>query len=133
MKLAAVCLLLSAAGPWFSHKRHAPLKLECMSCHAGAQKSVRAGMPPAARCHACHQAMVLRRPFQAEYDNLPDYVIFSHGRHAQAKIECAACHGDVTRQDQPGPSSALNMKACVDCHKAHNAKVACNLCHELGQ
>src|SRR5437764_13559674 len=76
--------------PWFSHKLHAPIGMACTSCHAGAEKASRAGMPPAARCLACHKgALKLRansRPFQAEYDNLPDYVRFSNMRHACGKI-----------------------------------------------
>jgi hypothetical protein len=121
MNLGIALLLASAA---FSHKRHAPLKLECTSCHAGAEKSVRAGMPPSSRCQFCHKSMA-KASLQAEYDNLPDYVIFSHARHA--KVGCAACHGGV----EPPPT--FNMKVCVDCHKSRGAKVVCNVCHELGQ
>jgi hypothetical protein len=132
---------------WFNHKRHAALKLECAYCHATAEKSIRAGMPAAGRCLLCHKTMpqtspVLKRlgklaeearPFHAEYDNLPDYVIFSHARHARAKLGCAECHGNVWTQERTEPARALNMKACVDCHKSHQAKVVCVLCHELGQ
>jgi len=132
---------------WFNHKRHAALKLECTYCHATAEKSIRAGMPAAGRCLLCHKTMpqtspVLKRlgklaeearPFHAEYDNLPDYVIFSHARHARTKLGCAGCHGNVWTQERTEPARALNMKACVDCHKSHQAKVVCVLCHELGQ
>src|SRR5438132_9192998 len=115
MRLPVVLLLVAVAAAaggdepdeWFSHKRHAALELQCTHCHAGAEKTRRAGMPAAGRCLLCHKAMaqtspVLQRlrklsatarPFRAQYDNLPEYVIFSHMRHAQAKIGCGACHG----------------------------------------
>lgn len=139
MKLLAGLLVIGAvcAEPavWFSHKRHAPLGMACTSCHGGAEKSGRAGMPAAARCLLCHKATLKlapnARPFQAEYDNLPDYVRFSHGRHARGKIGCAECHGDVNTQEQTEPARALNMKACVDCHAQHGAKVACGVCHSI--
>jgi hypothetical protein len=138
-KLATVVLWLAVmraeAPPWFSHKLHAPIRLACTSCHAGAERLPRAGMPRAARCLTCHKTTLKlqpnARPFEAEYDNLPDYVRFSHARHARAKIGCAECHGDVTRQDQTEPANALNMKACMDCHTERKATVACGVCHSI--
>ena len=152
MKLAGLVLLLLAAAAhadepdeWYSHKRHAALKLPCANCHATAEKESRAGMPAAGRCLECHQAMpettpVLKalrklsagqRPFQAQYDNLPDYVIFSHAKHARGKVECAACHGNITEQERTEPANALNMKACMDCHAARGATTKCRLCHHV--
>src|SRR6266542_643139 len=153
MRLVGLVLLAAAAAAaeepdeWFSHRRHAVLNLPCTYCHATAERAVRAGMPAAGRCLQCHKAMpqtsaVLQRlrklspaarPFQAQYDNLPDYVIFSHARHARAKIACAVCHGNVTEQERTEPANALNMKACVDCHQAKGARTRCRLCHRLGQ
>ena len=153
MRLLAGLLVMIATGragdvepeAWFSHKRHAPLEMECASCHTTAAKASRAGLPAAGRCLVCHKAMTLRsptiqrllklpakaRPFQAQYDNLPEYVIFSHARHARGKIGCAECHGDVSAQEQMEPARALNMKACVDCHTAHGAKIVCKRCHDI--
>ena len=137
--LAAVALWTAAvwaeAPPVFSHKLHAPIGLACTSCHAGAEKAARAGMPPASRCLFCHKGTLKlaanARPFKAEYDNLPDYVRFSHARHARGKVGCAECHGEVSRQDETEPANALNMKACVDCHTARKATVACGACHSI--
>jgi hypothetical protein len=147
--VALTAIVAADDGPeeWFNHKRHAALKLECTYCHAAAEKGVRAAMPDAGRCLLCHKTMaatspVLKRlvklpssarPFHAEYDNLPDYVIFSHARHARARLGCAGCHGNLWEQARTEPAKALNMKACVDCHKSHGAKVVCTMCHELGQ
>jgi len=123
-----------AAGqvPWFSHKQHAPLHLSCVSCHQTAQKSMRAGMPAASRCLACHKFQFSSpRPFEAEYDNLPDYVIFSHVAHSRAKVDCDACHGKVNQQDRTEPAQTLNMPACLKCHEARSARTNCKLCHKL--
>ena len=151
MRLVPLLLLALAAAAgdepeeWFSHKRHAAFELACTHCHASAERAARAGMPAAGRCLECHRSLpettpALRRlrklspaarPFAPQYDNLPDYVIFSHARHARAKAGCAVCHGDVAAQDQTGPANALNMKACVDCHRERGASTACRLCHRV--
>ena len=62
-----------------------------------------------------------------------DYVFFSHAKHAAAKIECAACHGPVERRAVLSREVNLNMKFCVDCHRARGASIDCNHCHELNQ
>jgi hypothetical protein len=140
MKLLAGLLMIAAARAepaelWYSHKRHAAMGTACTSCHAGAEKSARAGMPAAARCLVCHKGKLKLAAkvgrFAAEYDNLPDYVRFSHARHARGKIGCAECHGDVAAQDQTEPAQALNMKTCMDCHTQRRATIACGVCHSV--
>ncbi len=126
----AAALLLAV--PWFSHKQHAPLDLACVSCHETAPKLARAGMPAAARCLACHKFNFSSpRPFQADYDNLPDYVIFSHARHSRAQVLCEDCHGKVNEQDRTEPARTLNMPACLGCHEQRHARTNCKLCHKV--
>lgn len=119
----------------FSHTRHAPLRLKCVSCHAGAESSERASFPDAGKCQVCHTTLELPKdakmvPEKPAYV-LPDFVFFSHAKHAAAKVSCETCHGDVWRQDPVMPFLAMKMKACIDCHKANKVAVACNLCHDL--
>ena len=125
----------AAEPPWFSHRLHAPIKMACTSCHSGAEKASRAGMPAASRCLTCHKSTMKlapnARPFQPEYDNLPDYVRFSHAKHARGKVGCAECHGDVSLQDETGPANALNMHTCVECHTKWKATLACGICHSI--
>jgi hypothetical protein len=64
---------------------------------------------------------------------LPDFVFFSHAKHAAAKIGCEKCHGDVWRQASIQAVLAMKMAACVECHKAREATIACTKCHELSQ
>ena len=62
-----------------------------------------------------------------------DFVFFSHARHRKAGIDCKECHGAVAEHDTVTLEMPITMKRCVACHKARQASVACNTCHELGQ
>ncbi len=64
---------------------------------------------------------------------VPDYVFFSHGRHARAKVECESCHGPVARREALEKEKRTDMRSCMACHKARGASIACQVCHELGQ
>jgi hypothetical protein len=122
----------------FNHKRHAPLKLECKTCHATALTAERAGFPTGAACLTCHTdrtdlaATAKVVPGPAIY-RLPDFIFFKHSRHNDAKIQCATCHGEVWTQDRLKPVLQMKMKACVDCHQSNHATVTCTACHELSQ
>lgn len=120
-------------GP-FSHKKHAPLKLACTHCHTTAEKQDRAGFPALATCKTCHTSIADRKiPAQRIY-KVKDFVVFSHVTHTAAKMACAGCHGEVyTLEVMAKPVRPTTMIECVDCHKANQASVQCNLCHELGQ
>ena len=117
----------------FSHKKHAPLKLRCISCHQNAERAERAGFPGTKDCKVCHTGMAERTiPSRLVYE-LPEFVFFSHGKHAVARIECKSCHGNVILRDTVEAEQPVRMKWCVDCHKQNKASAACNTCHELGQ
>jgi hypothetical protein len=125
----------SAAEPVaFSHKIHAELKFQCTFCHATAETAELAGFPAVSKCAVCHQQLKTAKPFPSKrVYQLPDFVFFSHGKHYDAKIECQTCHGPVLSRDVLTREKPITMKACVDCHKANRASIACNLCHELNQ
>ena len=130
--LFSLTLCAEVQGP-FSHKKHAPLKLKCVSCHSQSEKGDLAGFPAVANCKVCHVDIAEREiPSQRVYE-LPDFAFFSHGKHAAAKVECRTCHGDVMKQDVIEAEHPVKMKWCVDCHKRQKAAVTCNTCHELGQ
>ena len=133
----------------FSHRKHSALDLKCTGCHAAAQTGERAGFPPVSTCLSCHRgaenqsgslgrlasmtpAEVVVPP--APVYRLPDFVFFSHKRHAAANVRCGTCHGEVRTQDViTKPAMPMKMKACVDCHRANQASTGCTTCHELGQ
>lgn len=133
----------------FNHQRHASLKLPCTDCHAAAETGERAGFPAVEKCVTCHQTpatgntasqqLAAASPFEKIAPTtlvyrLPDFVFFSHGRHAAANVGCASCHGNVWHQAViTKPAIPMEMKTCVACHKAQKARVACTTCHELSQ
>lgn len=133
LSVMAATLVADATRDPFSHKTHAPLKLKCGFCHAGAEKEVRAGFPEVARCRTCHTDIGERAiPGDRKY-RVPDFVYFSHRDHAASSLPCAGCHGEVYQDDAMKPARPPLMYACVNCHKEHKATVSCNACHELGQ
>jgi hypothetical protein len=107
------------------------MKLPCAHCHAGARTKERAGFPTAAICGECHKNAKFVAPRRIY--TLPDFVFFSHGRHAAAGLKCDACHGDVAAADVVTKQAAMNMSWCVNCHKSSHAAVTCTACHELSQ
>lgn len=117
----------------FSHKKHAPLKIQCRDCHTTVETGERASFPTVAKCMNCHRAMKKDTIFpQAQVYVVKDYVIFSHARHR--KVECRSCHGEVMERDAITTQEVpITMKACVDCHKARRVSSDCHTCHELGQ
>jgi glucose dehydrogenase len=131
----------------YSHARHASSGMDCAACHKSATTGERAGFPRTSECLRCHlgaaQNSDLQRlsamPASAEVEpdmavyRLPDFVYFRHNRHAETRIACATCHGDVSKQDPIRPVLQMKMAACVDCHKASKAALSCTACHELSR
>lgn len=100
--------------------------MTCAVCHVVAEK---ASLPGKTVCGSCHEDVAEVRP--ARVYRLADFVIFSHARHSKAG--CAVCHGDVMTMEKVVRHRPLTMKACVDCHRAEKATVACSVCHEVTQ
>jgi hypothetical protein len=121
-------------GP-FRHDRHAALKLRCNYCHTTVEKEDQASFPAIAQCRTCHTGITEDREIPSErIYRVKDFVFFSHQRHVSGgKVDCAACHGAVYTMAALRVERATTMAACVNCHKEHQASIACNVCHELGQ
>lgn len=130
----------------FSHKRHCEKDIPCVLCHQTAATGETAGLPGADVCMVCHQSVATGAPsirklaaYARQHKPVPwvrvyriqDFVFFSHKRHAEAKVACAACHGQVCESDVLKQEVKLSMKFCVDCHKARKASLKCNSCHTL--
>lgn len=128
----------------FSHKQHAgDMRIACMYCHHGAEKSDIAGVPSADICMNCHTAVkkvanadtesteiaklasvwnsrLSDDPKSIEWTRvhkLPDYVHFSHKVHVRNNIQCQECHGPVQTMERMRQASNLSMGWCVNCHR----------------
>ena len=127
----------------FSHKQHAAAKLGCTDCHTAATSDLRAGLPSASQCAACHKdastpplkalaqfASAGEIPWRRVVQ-VPDYVFFSHKVHMSAKgVTCDTCHGPVQEMTATQKVYDMSMAACIECHKQRNAPETCDTCHE---
>ena len=123
----------------FPHDLHAgTLQINCLYCHAGAEKSKVAGIPTVNTCMNCHKGIQEGetaagteeiKKIYAAYDNnkpiewvrihnLPDHVYFNHSQHvAVGKIACQTCHGPVETMKEMKQYSSLSMGWCLNCHR----------------
>jgi hypothetical protein len=154
------CLLAVAALAWyrglappappqpisFPHTVHAGrLGLPCTFCHAFAEISPSAGIPPLQTCMGCHQDVAVDNPEVRKLREhaerrepvvwqqvhwLPAHVHFTHQRHLRAGIDCAACHGAVAKMERVKRVRPLRMGWCVTCHRAGGASTDCATCHQ---
>jgi hypothetical protein len=135
----------------FSHQIHAgKLQMQCLYCHAGAEKSPIANLPAVGTCMGCHKIAVSDRPEiqklasywernqpveWAEVYRLPDHVKFNHKRHVLKGIQCQECHGPVQEMTVVYPYPSMKMGWCVGCHRQHEndpqnpASTDCLVCH----
>lgn len=131
----------------FSHKIHAGQnQIDCQYCHFTADKSMHAGIPPAATCMNCHAQVKSGKKTGTEeiakiYDainnnkpiewikvhNLPDHVYFNHAQHVKVgKVACAECHGQVEKMDEIIQVKDLSMGWCIDCHRTKDVQFETN-------
>lgn len=118
----------------YSHALHAgELKMDCLYCHFGAEKSRHAGVPPVNVCMNCHEkvradspeirklaaAVGSGRPIEwVKVNRLPDFATFSHARHvAGGKLACQTCHGPVETMTRVRQAETLSMGWCLGCHR----------------
>lgn len=131
----------------FSHKIHAGQnQIDCQYCHFTADKSMHAGIPPAATCMNCHSqvkegkktgtkeiakiydAIDNNKPIEwVKVHNLPDHVYFNHAQHVNVgKVTCAECHGEVEKMDEIIQVKDLSMGWCIECHRTKDVQFANN-------
>ncbi len=135
----------------FPHDIHAgKLRMDCLYCHYGAEKSPIANIPPVGTCMGCHKLAMLDRPGVQKLTGywtrneaipwvrvhrLPDHVKFNHLRHVKAGLRCQTCHGPVETMKVVYQYSSLKMGWCVQCHRARMGdprnppSMDCFVCH----
>ncbi|MDX1764722.1 MAG: cytochrome c3 family protein [bacterium] len=132
----------------YNHYKHTQeLELECVMCHVGAEKEVRATIPGVETCIGCHSEPITENPEEEKIRQyysrneeipwqrlfqVPEHVFFSHRRHVTvAGLECERCHGDMAMREEPPPKPPMkiSMGACMTCHRALQASIDCVACH----
>lgn len=129
----------------FDHRIHVhALGIDCRYCHATAERSAYAGIPPTTACVSCHnQVWLAGAPFAPvraslasgrpipwrRVNALPDFVYFDHAIHVAKHVDCATCHGDVGAMGTVRQVAPLTMSWCVDCHRERAAATNCSTCH----
>lgn len=154
----------SASGPnsiAFLHELHGEnIGLDCSHCHTGAASGAKAYMPAKADCMDCHRLPLTENPGIEKLDSalaaapaypwkhesaLPEHVVFHHGVHAAAGVECADCHrgfagGSGAKAKSGAPLSTgatgaqpgakadvyggenFSMQMCLACHRGETFK-----------
>lgn len=130
----------------FTHAAHLAKNISCVACHPGVNKGPVAGLPSTNTCMVCHAMIATDRPeihkvaaYAARGEDIPwqrvygfnasAHVKFNHAPHIRAAVECAACHGDLSKQTVAVRAVRHTMGFCLDCHKEKKAPVDCIVCH----
>lgn len=135
----------------FSHLLHGEnIGLDCAHCHTGARSESYAYMPAKSDCMDCHRLPLTENPGIEVLDSalakafsepwskksrLPEHVVFHHGVHASAGVQCSDCHGAVESDIYGGEN--FDMKMCLACHRGETfrerkfkpAATYCGACH----
>ncbi|MFQ5690015.1 MAG: cytochrome c3 family protein [Gemmatimonadota bacterium] len=117
----------------FNHRFHTTvLKMDCVYCHTGTERSVSGVTPPLDVCLGCHRvAGTGLDPIQelrgygarnepvpwAWVNRLPEFVQFNHQPHLRNGLACQECHGPVEEMDRVYKWAPLTMGWCLSCHR----------------
>jgi hypothetical protein len=130
----------------FSHQIHLSEGARCTDCHAGVEQGPVAGLPSVNTCLICHSQIATDRPLIQQMTAMSEkgldlawqrvygypresHVRFEHAPHVRAEIDCATCHGDLSKQSVAERVVDMDMGFCVNCHKARQASNECLTCH----
>jgi hypothetical protein len=140
----------------FDHSLHGDsIGLDCNHCHGGAHFQGHAYMPSKKDCMDCHRLPLTEKPGIEKLDSLlalsgefpwnhkkvlPEHVVFHHGLHYAAGVQCSDCHRPLGGADYRGglaKGKPYSMQMCVDCHARKTFKdkdfkpaaVYCGACH----
>jgi len=130
----------------FPHDKHLKIGLACTDCHTGADTHAAARIPSVSQCMLCHAKVARQKPEVKKVIAYADkkieipwqriykfdstaHVKFDHSAHFRAKIACATCHGDLTKETVAVRSVTHTMGTCVRCHRQNHASQDCAVCH----
>jgi hypothetical protein len=118
----------------FDHRHHTRDEgIDCRFCHSTVDRSPHAGIPSSQLCLNCHSQIwnqsplldPLRRSFiegtpivWKKVNDVPDFVYFNHSIHVNKGVGCVTCHGRIDQMAAVEKAESLNMRWCLDCHRA---------------
>ena len=117
----------------FSHALHSgQLGVNCLYCHASAEKAAHSSVPTTETCMNCHARIKTKSPLLqpvrdswanetpikwVNVHDLPDFVYFNHSAHVSRGVGCVSCHGRVDTMERIQQVSTLSMGWCLNCHR----------------
>jgi hypothetical protein len=130
----------------FTHQVHLANGLQCVYCHVGVDQGPDAAIPSTNFCMTCHIAIDTDNPeikkiaaFQSRGEDIPwqrvygfepsAHVKFNHAPHIRAGVDCATCHGDMTKQTVAQRAVNHTMGFCITCHQQNKVSIDCVTCH----
>jgi hypothetical protein len=130
----------------YTHTVHLANGLQCEFCHVGVDQGPDARIPGVTFCMTCHQAIATDKPeikklaaYADRGEEIPwvrvynysesAHVKFNHAPHIRAQVQCASCHGDMTKQTTAERKVDMNMGYCINCHKQKQVSIECDTCH----
>ncbi|MEI6875057.1 MAG: cytochrome c3 family protein [Spirochaetota bacterium] len=98
----------------------------CGACHAE-DVDMSAGTDACVKCHSTEDYSSKMRKDRV----LMPGVVFDHGKHAAAKVDCQSCHKVYDKVGVKGDEMLPKMATCVTCHTAKQVGKAgdCAVCH----
>ena len=125
--------------PVMPHREHLDRDLVCADCHSPDDEEADPKIPDAALCLECHEDLAeepepVRTYFASIKETFPRRwktrdVRPAHGKHLEAGVTCAQCHGDATDAPFAKSKSVPLMDRCLGCHEEKRAPVKCETCH----
>lgn len=138
----------------FNHALHGDsIGLDCSHCHTGVADQAHAYMPSKKDCLDCHRLPLTEKPAIEQLDTLlskaeefpwthkkvlPEHVVFHHGLHFAANVQCTDCHGSMEKiHKNLYGGEHFTMQMCMNCHSGKTfedrgfkkAAIHCGACH----
>jgi formamidopyrimidine-DNA glycosylase len=131
----------------FPHKTHLAKDVACVVCHSGVEQGAVAGRPGINTCMGCHVGIAedtepIIKITTEYYEKGRDltwqrvygwtdeaHVRFNHAPHIRSGVNCATCHGDLSKMTVAERAVDHTMGFCVDCHVERKASIDCLTCH----
>jgi len=126
-----------------NHKLHIQtFSLDCETCHSASKNGKLMTMPDHEVCQSCHSmesendckmCHTTKAPFSGlRKEQIFKDTFFSHATHAAKKIDCLACHENVSILKTITANEALpQMGECIACHETRKVVNGsnCTFCH----